>query len=97
MPCPNIGQMKLTTNLYRDSSGNVVTGRYIYARPNKRFSAMCKYPEGYTKGKMCYTFEEAVAFIEGDYEKYAPGWYYNTDMEMVFLRRPNDPRPPRMY
>ena len=97
MPCPNIEQMPPTTNLYLDVNGNAVKGRYIYARPNKRFSAMCKYPEGYSKAKMCYSLEEAVEFVERDYEKYAPGWYYNTDMEMVFLRRPNDPRPERSY
>jgi len=87
-----------SANLYVDQNGkSIKPGRYIYKARANKFSAVCKYPEGYTKSKICYTMDEAVTFLTDEYEKYAPGWYYNNDMEMVFLRRPNDPRPERLY
>ena len=85
--------MPPTTNLYTDINGNPIKGRYIYARPNRKFSAMLKYPEGFSKSKTCYSQEEAETFIRDECAIYAPGWYYNNDMDMVFLRRRGDPRP----
>ena len=88
---------KSKKSLYLDENGNTIQGRYIYAARNGKFNAQLKYPEGYTKSKSCYSLEEAVKFVSEEYDTYALGWYYNTDMKMVFLKRPNDPRGERMY
>ena len=85
------------SNTYVDASGNQVKGKYIYPRPHGKFQAMLKYPEGYSKSKMCYDMEEAVAFVEGQWETYAAGWYYNENGDKIFLRRPGDERPPREF
>jgi len=87
----------MKTNLYKDVNGNPVKGKYIYNGKDGKYSAMCKYPEGYSKAKICYSMEEAIDFVENDYQTYALGWYYDTDMKMVFLRRRGDPRPERTY
>jgi hypothetical protein len=99
MLCHNIEQMvrKSRKSLYLDENGNTIQGRYIYHVDNGKFHAQLKYPEGYSKSKSCYSLEEAIAFVRDEYDTYAPGWYYDTDMRMVFLRRPGDPRPKRMF
>jgi hypothetical protein len=86
-----IEQMAPITNLYKDENGKPIRGRYVYARPNQRYSAMCKYPEGYSKSKMCYSLEEAVEFVERDYEKYKCGEYIDNDGRLITMvrRRPD--------
>jgi hypothetical protein len=96
MLCHNTDQMK-RPNLYLDAEGKQVKGRYIYPAEHGKFLAICRYPEGYNKSKVCYEMEEAVAFVRDEYDTYAPGWYYNSEMDKVFLRRPGDVRPERMF
>ena len=84
-------------NLYMDTNGEQVKGRYIYAAKQGKYQAMCKYPEGYSKTKICYSLEEALDFVQNQYIVYAPGWYYNSEMDKVFLTRPRDPKPERYY
>lgn len=87
-----------SSNLYVTENGTAIKpGRYIYKARGNKFSAVCKYPEGYSKSKTCYTMEEAVSFVENEYDVYSLGWYYNNDMDMVFLRRHGDPRPERTF
>lgn len=89
--------IKSRASLYVDENGNTIKGRYIYNRPQGKFFAACKYPEGYQKTKLCYTMEEAIAFVRDEYDTYAVGWYYDSDMRLVTLRRPGEERPPRTF
>ena len=69
------------SNLYRDQDGNIVKGRYIYKNKHKeKYTANMKYPEGYCKSGTFYSFQDAVTWIEGNWTRYAPGWYYDDDM-----------------
>ena len=58
--------------------------------------AQLKYPEGYTKSGLFYSFEDAVSWIDANYEKYRPGWYMDNG-EVIILRRPGEYRPKRLY
>jgi len=89
--------MRGDTNLFRDAEGNLVKNRSIYRRPNDKYFAQMRYSQGYCKTKLCYSLEEAVAYITDNYETYVEGWYYDNDLRMVTLRRPGEERPPRMY
>lgn len=88
---------KSRVSLYVDENGNTVKGRYIWSKAGGKYQAMLKYPEGYCKSKTFYDLEEAVAFVRNDYIRYAPGWYYDENMGKVFLKRPDEIRPERMY
>jgi hypothetical protein len=76
--------MKQIHNLYKDASGNSIDGRFIYIRKG-RYMAYLRYPEGHQKSVLLYTFEEAVEWIETNWEKYLPGWYYDNDGRLVNL------------
>lgn len=84
-------------NLYKDEDGNFVKGRYVYSIALGKFSAMCKYPEGYSKTKIFYTFEDAVAFVEKDYDKYKTGEYIDNDGNLVIMTKKGDVKPKRMF
>jgi uncharacterized protein YbdZ (MbtH family) len=88
--------MKSRSNLYQDASGNSIAGRYIYLQKNGRYMAQLKYPEGYTKSALLYSFEEAVEWIEANWEKYRPGWYIDNG-EVIVLRKPGEYRPKREF
>jgi len=78
-------------NLYRDQDGNFVKGRYIYKLKNQKYAAYMKYPQGYRKSGTFYSLEDAVTWIEGNWTRYEPGWYYDDNMKMITLRRPGEP------
>jgi uncharacterized protein YbdZ (MbtH family) len=89
--------MKARSNLYQDEFGNSIAGRYIYRLKNGgKYSANLKYPEGYTKSGIFYSFEDAVEWVENNWEKYRPGWYMDNGV-VVTLRRPGEYREPRMF
>ena len=86
------------SNLYTDTEGNLVKGRYIYKdEQREKYTAWMKYPEGYCKSGTFYCFEDAVSWIESNWTRFAPGWYYDTDMRVVVLRKPGDTRPKRTF
>ena len=86
------------SNLYKDADGNLVKGRYIYKIQNgEKYIANMKYPAGYTKSGTFYCFEDAVSWIEGNWERFAPGWYYDEYMQLVILRKPGEARPKREF
>jgi hypothetical protein len=87
-----MGMLYKKTNLY-----NGAAGRYIWAYPPDKFVALIKYPEGYTKSKSCYTMEEAVNFVENDYDKYKTGEYYDNDGRLVKMYKKGEVRPKRMF
>jgi uncharacterized protein YbdZ (MbtH family) len=89
---------KISSNLYRDADGNFVKGRYIYkTSQNEKYMAQMKYPQGYTKCATLYSLEEAIEFIEGNWTRYEPGWYYDNDLKLVVLRRPGEHRSKRGF
>jgi hypothetical protein len=89
--------MKARSNLYQDEFGNSIAGRYIYRdKQREKYTAQLKYPEGYCKTGIFYSFEDAVSWIEINYEKYRPGWYEDNG-KIIVLRRPGEYRPERTY
>ena len=88
--------MKSRSNLYKDASGNYVVGRYIYLQKNGRYLAQIKYPEGYNKSGLFYSFEDALSWIDTNYEKYRPGWYMDNGV-VITLRKPGEYRPKREF
>jgi hypothetical protein len=87
-----MGMLYKKTNLYTGAAG-----RYIWAYPPDKFVALIKYPEGFCKSKSCYSMEEAVDFVENDYDKYKTGQYYDNDGRLVVLRKKGDVRRERMF
>jgi hypothetical protein len=88
--------LRSRSNLYKDASGNLVVGRYIYLQKNGRYLTQVKYPEGHNKSALLYSFEDAVQWIEENYEKYRPGWYVDNG-EVITLRKPGEYRPKREF
>jgi hypothetical protein len=88
--------MKHRANLYKDATGNSVAGRYIYKRQNDRYMAQFRYPEGHQKSTLLYSFEEAVEWIEANWEKYLPGWYLDNG-EVIVIKKPGEYRPKREF
>ena len=89
--------MKSRTSLYKAENGDTIQGRFIYAAPHGKFYAQCKYPEGHCKSKTCYSMEEAVDFVENEYDTYKTGQYYDNDGRLVVLRKKGVVRRERMF
>jgi len=87
-----MGMLYKKRNLYAGAAG-----KYIWAYPPDKFVAHIKYPEGHSKSKSCYSMEEAIDFVENDYDKYKTGEYYDNDGRLVRLYKKGDVRPKRMY
>jgi len=80
-------------NLYKDPDGNSVRGRYVYhVKNNNRFVAQCKYPEGYRKTSLWDTVEEAIDWVDSNWDKYKTGFYYDLDGAYRRLRKVGEPR-----
>jgi hypothetical protein len=77
--------MHQRSNLYKDASGNVVVGKFIY-QSKGRYMAQCRYPEGHQKSVLLYTFEEANEWIKTNWEKYLPGWYHDNDGRVIDMK-----------
>ena len=74
------------TNLYKDPDGNFVKGKYLYHDKQKnKYNAHMKYPEGYSKSGVFYTFDDAKFWIESHWDVYKSGWYWDGDT-MVLLK-----------
>lgn len=73
-------------NLYRDIDGSKRLGAYITMKPDKRYNASIKFHNGYTKAKLFYTYEEAHAWIDENYESVRAGYYDDPIEGIVALR-----------
>jgi len=81
------------SNLYRDPDGNAVKGRYVYLLTNKnKYSAQCKYPEGYCKASSWDTLEDAINWVDSHWDTYKNGFFYDIDGTYRRLRRNGEPR-----
>ena len=88
--------IRARSNLYRDASGNLIVGRYIYLQKNGRYMAQIKYPQGYQKSGLFYSLEDAVEWVDSNYDKFSPGWYIDNGV-VVTLRKPGEYRPKREF